>query len=147
MANGTFIPVIRDTFIAGLILEVASFARDGEERFEGFFVEVAFWVFGGFVGHQGRGEGEAGGSDEDAGELGEEKVRVGVDGVVEAGLAEGKEGRILLWSWLSGGSANDRQRRDEIGDGYSVLEQSIVVLLEEFNLKQIVIATGSVYQP
>ncbi len=40
--------------------------------------------------------------DEDAGELGEEEVGVCVDGVVEAGLAEGEEGGVLLGCGLLG---------------------------------------------
>ncbi len=52
------------------------------------------------VGHHTGRKGVAGWRDEDAGELGKEKVRVCGDGVVELFLAEGKESCVLFRSGL-----------------------------------------------
>lgn len=52
------------------------------------------------VGHHGWREGVAGRSNQDAGKLGEEEVRVGLDGIVKATLAEAEEVGVLLGCWL-----------------------------------------------
>ena len=60
--------------------------------------------------------------DEDAGELGEEEVGVCVDGVVEAGLAEGEEGGVLLRCGLLGVVSVWWRWRGVMGGGYGVFE-------------------------
>ena len=55
------------------------------------------------VRHHGRGEGVAGGGDQNAGELWVKEVGVLGDRGVEAGLAEGEQGRVLGWGGLGRG--------------------------------------------
>lgn len=100
VADGTFVPTIRNTLVARLVCEISRLPRDSEEGLEGLSVEVALWVFGGMVGHHGGWEGETGRGDEYSGKLGEEEVGVRLDGVVEARLTEWEEGAVLLWCGL-----------------------------------------------
>lgn len=58
------------------------------------------WVLCGFIAHHCGGKGVAGGSDEDAGELGKEEVGVVLYGVVEPTLAEAEEGGVLFGGGL-----------------------------------------------
>lgn len=140
VSRGALVEVVRDAFVAGCVLEVPRLAGDGEERLEGFLVEVAVWVLGGFVGHHGGREGVAGWGDQDAGELGEEKVRVVFDGVVEAGLAEAEQGGVLLGCWLGGVSRRILRGRQQGGTN-GVLEERVVILLELVDLEQVIVAT------
>ena len=98
--NGTLVPIIRDTLITRLTLEIPRISSDREEGFERFLVKVTLRVLSRMVRHHGWGEGEAGRSNQDAGKLGKEEVWVGLDGIVEATLAEAEEVGVLLGCWL-----------------------------------------------
>lgn len=104
---GPLVEVVRDALPPGLVGECTGLAGDGEEGFQVLFGEVAGGILGGSVGHEGWGEGVAGGGDEHAGELREKEVRVGGDRVIEAALAELEEGAVLFGCWLCGVSADD----------------------------------------
>jgi hypothetical protein len=88
VADGAFVPVVGDAFVAGGPGEAAAVAGDGEKRFEHGLVEGAFGVFGGFVGHEAVDERVGGWLDEDAAEGAVEEVWVVADGLVEARRAE-----------------------------------------------------------
>ena len=94
--RGPLVPIFRDALMAWLICELARFPRHGEEVLEGLFVQVSFGILVGMIGHHGGWEGVASRGDKDSSEWGEEEIRVRVNGVVEAGLAEGEESAVLL---------------------------------------------------
>ena len=83
VADGTFVPVVWDAFVAWGPGETSAVAGDGEEGFEDVLVEDAFGVFGGFVGHEAVDECVCGWLDCDAGKGSVEEVWVVGNGLVE----------------------------------------------------------------
>ena len=73
--------------MAGRVLKVWIRACDGVEGFEHFAREEAFWVFGGFVGHEAVDEGPSGRRGDDAAERGVEEIWILGDGILEASRA------------------------------------------------------------